>query len=89
MARTHGQPVSPTTVGKELMNVVARLDRQLKQMNEQPILGKMNGAVGNFHAHTIAYPDLDWQGISRRFVESLGLDWNAMTTQIEPLRLHG
>ena len=84
MARTHGQPASPTTVGKELMNVVARLDRQLKQMNEQPILGKMNGAVGNFNAHTIAYPDLDWQGISRRFVESLGLDWNAMTTQIEP-----
>ena len=84
MARTHGQPASPTTVGKELMNVVARLDRQLEQVNEQPILGKMNGAVGNFNAHTIAYPDLDWQGISQRFVESLGLDWNAMTTQIEP-----
>ena len=83
MARTHGQPASPTTVGKELMNVVARLDRQLEQVNEQPILGKMNGAVGNFNAHTIAYPDLDWQGISQRFVESLGLDWNAMTTQIE------
>ena len=73
MARTHGQPASPTTVGKELMNVVARLDRQLKQMSEQPILGKMNGAVGNFNAHTIAYPNLDWQGISRRFVESLEL----------------
>lgn len=84
MARTHGQPASPTTLGKEMLNVVARFDRQIEQLKSQPILGKMNGAVGNFNAHLIAYPDLDWPTISQQFVESLGLAWNPMTTQIEP-----
>jgi adenylosuccinate lyase len=84
MARTHGQPASPTTLGKEMLNVVARLDRQIAQLASQPVLGKINGAVGNFNAHAIAYPELDWPTISQQFVESLGLTWNAMTTQIEP-----
>ena len=84
MARTHGQPASPTTLGKEMLNVVARLDRQIAQLASQPVLGKINGAVGNFNAHAIAYPELDWPSISQQFVESLGLTWNAMTTQIEP-----
>ncbi len=84
LSRTHGQPASPTTLGKELANVVARLARQRQQLQDVPILGKMNGAVGNYNAHIAAYPELDWPGISRRFVESLGLEENPYTTQIEP-----
>ncbi len=84
LARTHGQPASPTTLGKELANSSWRLKRQLKQLRAVETLAKINGAVGNFNAHRIAYPDADWPGISRRFVESLGLTWNPYTTQIEP-----
>ena len=86
LARTHGQPASPTTMGKELANVVARLDRQREQIAGQPILAKMNGATGNYNAHLAAYPDADWPATSRRrFVEEeLGLEWNPYTTQIEP-----
>jgi len=84
LARTHGQTASPTTVGKEMANVVARLVRAQKQFSQVEIRGKFNGAVGNFNAHVAAYPDVDWQTISYRFVESLGLDANSMTTQIEP-----
>jgi adenylosuccinate lyase len=84
LARTHGQPASPTTLGKELGVFIKRLQRQIKQLNDVQILGKMNGAVGNFNAHRIAYPEIDWMQISRDFVESLGLIWNPHTTQIEP-----
>jgi adenylosuccinate lyase len=84
LSRTHGQTASPTTVGKELANVVARLERQRKQLAEVEISGKINGAVGNYNAHAITYPELDWRAFSQRFVESLGLDYNAYTTQIEP-----
>ncbi len=84
LARTHGQTASPTTLGKELANVVARLDRAQKQFRDTEIRGKFNGAVGNFNAHAISYPDADWPSISERFVASLGLDINAYTTQIEP-----
>lgn len=81
---THGQPASPTTLGKELANVVARLCRQFDQIREAIFLGKINGAVGNFNAHYIAYPEIDWPSFSRNFVERLGLEWNPLTTQIEP-----
>jgi adenylosuccinate lyase len=84
MSRTHGQPASPTTLGKEMANVVYRLQRQLSQINNVPMLGKINGAVGNYNAHLSAYPDLDWPKLAQTFVESLGLDWNPYTTQIEP-----
>lgn len=84
LARTHGQTASPTTLGKEIANVIARLDRAQTALSEVPVLGKFNGAVGNFNAHLIAYPNLDWPAISQRFVESLGLEPNALTTQIEP-----
>ncbi len=84
LSRTHGQPASPTTLGKEWANVVARLQRQRQQLAELGIAGKINGAVGNFNAHTIAYPEVDWLKLSRQFVESLGLEWNPYTTQIEP-----
>ena len=84
LSRTHGQSASPTTLGKELANVVARLRRQREQFASVPILGKMNGAVGNFNAHLAAYPEVDWPKSGRRFVEGLGLAPNAMTTQIEP-----
>lgn len=84
LARTHGQTASPTTVGKELANVVARLRRQREQIVAVPLLGKINGAVGNYNAHLSAYPDVDWQTNAKTFVESLGLTWNAYTTQIEP-----
>ena len=84
LARTHGQTASPTTLGKEMANVVARLARQRAQLAGVEILGKINGAVGNFNAHAIAYPELDWQDFARRFVRSLGLDYNAYTTQIDP-----
>src|SRR5210317_1011250 len=84
LSRTHGQTASPTTLGKELANVVARLERIEKQFADVDILGKFNGAVGNYNAHVIAYPDADWKAISHRFVESLGLTPNPYTTQIEP-----
>jgi adenylosuccinate lyase len=84
LARTHGQTASPTTLGKEIANVVARLQRQRAQIAAVSISGKVNGAVGNYNAHVVAYPDVDWPALSRRFVESLGLAWNAYTTQIEP-----
>ena len=84
LARTHGQTASPTTVGKELANVVARLLRQQQQLKNSEYLGKFNGAVGNFNAHVAAYPEVDWPSISEQFVTSLGLAWNPYTTQIEP-----
>lgn len=84
LSRTHGQSASPTTIGKELANVVARMQRQKDQFERVDLLGKINGAVGNYNAHCIAYPDLDWAAFSKQFVESLGLQWNAYTTQIEP-----
>lgn len=84
LSRTHGQPASPTTLGKELANVVARLRRQRQAFMHVPLLGKINGAVGNYNAHRIAYPDVDWQTFAHEFVESLGLNWNSYTTQIEP-----
>jgi adenylosuccinate lyase len=84
MSRTHGQPASPTTLGKEFANVVHRIRRQLEQIAAVEMLGKFNGAVGNYNAHLSAYPDSDWPEISRQFVESMGLDWNPYTTQIEP-----
>lgn len=84
LARTHGQPASPTTMGKEWMNVVARLHRQRKQIANVEISGKINGATGNFNAHRIAYPDIDWLTTAQTFVESIGLSWNPYTTQIEP-----
>ncbi len=84
LSRTHGQTASPTTLGKEIANVVARLQRAQQQFQAVEIRGKFNGAVGNFNAHAIAYPDADWPGISARFVESLGVNQNAHTTQIEP-----
>ncbi len=84
LARTHGQPASPTTVGKELANFASRLRRQRQQLVGVPLLGKMNGAVGNYNAHLSAYPDVDWQAIARAFVTDLGLEWNPYTTQIEP-----
>ncbi|WP_226703062.1 adenylosuccinate lyase [Microbulbifer elongatus] len=84
LSRTHGQTASPTTVGKELANVVARLRRQVKQIHEVELLGKINGAVGNYNAHLSAYPDVDWEKNAEEFVTSLGLTWNPYTTQIEP-----
>jgi adenylosuccinate lyase len=85
LARTHGQPASPTTLGKELANVVHRLKRQRAQLAATPLLGKINGAVGNYNAHLAAYPEVDWEDFARRFVvEDLGLDWSSHTTQIEP-----
>lgn len=84
LTRTHGQPASPSTMGKELANVVYRLERQTQQLADTPILGKINGAVGNYNAHLSAYPDKDWAAFAQSFVESLGLDWNPYTIQIEP-----
>ena len=84
LARTHGQPASPTTVGKELANVVARLQRQRSQTAASTLLGKINGAVGNYNAHLSAYPDIDWQQMAEKFIASLGLELNPYTTQIEP-----
>jgi adenylosuccinate lyase len=84
LSRTHGQTASPTTVGKEIANVVARLHRQLDTICSVELLGKINGAVGNYNAHLSAYPNIDWQTNARTFVESLGLSWNPYTTQIEP-----
>lgn len=84
LSRTHGQTASPSTMGKELANVLYRLQRQEKQLKNNEILGKINGAVGNFNAHLAAYPDFDWEQFAERFVRSLGLTYNPMTIQIEP-----
>ena len=84
LSRTHGQPASPTTLGKEMANVVARLERAASRISSITLLGKINGAVGNYNAHLAAYPDLDWEAFARRFVESLGLEFNPYTIQIEP-----
>ena len=84
LARTHGQTASPTTMGKELANVVYRLQRQQNQLKNNEILGKINGAVGNFNAHLSAYPNFDWESFAKKFVENLGLTYNPMTIQIEP-----
>ncbi len=84
LSRTHGQPATPTTLGKEMANVVYRLQRQVSQMNKLNMLGKLNGAVGNYNAHLSAYPELDWPGMAKQFVESLGIRFNPYTTQIEP-----
>jgi adenylosuccinate lyase len=84
LSRTHGQPASPTTLGKEFANVVHRLSRQRAQLASVPMLGKINGAVGNFNAHLSAYPEVDWPALAERFVTGLGLDWNPYTIQIEP-----
>src|SRR5690606_27518576 len=84
LSRTHGQSASPTTVGKENANVVARLQGRDEQLAAVAICGKVNGAVGNYNAHVASYPDVDWPGFARRFVESLGIGFNAYTTQIEP-----
>ena len=84
MSRTHGQPASPSTLGKEMANVYVRLKRQRDQIANVELLGKINGAVGNYNAHISAYPEVDWHAFSNEFVTSLGLTWNAFTTQIEP-----
>ncbi len=84
LSRTHGQPASPTTLGKELANFVHRLRRARTRITVVPLLGKMNGAVGNYHAHTITYPNFDWERFCGRFVRGLGLEFNPYTTQIEP-----
>jgi adenylosuccinate lyase len=84
LSRTHGQPASPTTLGKEMANVVARLDRAITTLSRVPMKGKMNGAVGNYNAHVAAYPDVDWERLATRVVTSLGLEVNPYTTQIEP-----
>lgn len=84
LSRTHGQTASPTTLGKEMANVAYRLARQIKQFNNVELLGKINGAVGNYNAHLSAYPDINWPAHSQAFVESLGLTFNPYTTQIEP-----
>ncbi|HEX5842971.1 MAG TPA: adenylosuccinate lyase, partial [Pseudomonas sp.] len=85
LSRTHGQPASPTTLGKELANVVYRLERQIAQVAAVPLLGKINGAVGNYNAHLSAYPQIDWEANAKQFIEGdLGLQFNPYTTQIEP-----
>lgn len=84
LSRTHGQPASPTTLGKEMANVAYRLKRQHQQLQQIEILGKINGAVGNYNAHLSAYPEIDWHTFSQEFVTSLGVNWNPFTTQIEP-----
>ena len=84
LSRTHGQPASPTTMGKEISNFVARIKQQKQQISQVAVLGKMNGAVGNYNAHLISYPDLEWEKIADDFVNSLGINWNSRTAQIEP-----
>jgi len=84
LSRTHGQPASPTTLGKEMANIAHRLKRQRQQLLSVPILGKINGAVGNYNAHLAACPGVDWETFARDFVSELGLEWNPYTTQIEP-----
>jgi len=84
LSRTHGQSATPTTTGKEFANTAARMERQMQQLQAVALLGKINGAVGNYNAHAVAYPDVDWAEFAKNFVESLGLQWNPYTIQIEP-----
>ncbi|CUR53671.1 Adenylosuccinate lyase [Serratia symbiotica] len=84
ISRTHGQPATPSTIGKEFANVIYRMERQVNQLINIEIMGKINGAVGNYNAHMIAYPEINWHLFSKNFVNSLGLIWNPFTTQIEP-----
>jgi len=84
LSRTHGQPATPSTIGKEFANVAYRLERQFRQLQQVEVMGKINGAVGNYNAHMVAYPDVDWHIFSEEFVTSLGITWNPYTTQIEP-----
>lgn len=84
LSRTHGQPATPSTIGKEFANVAYRMERQYRQLQQVEILGKINGAVGNYNAHLAAYPEVDWHQFSESFVTSLGINWNPYTTQIEP-----
>ncbi len=84
LSRTHGQPATPSTMGKEMANVAYRMERQLRQLSKIEVLGKINGAVGNYNAHMSAYPEVDWHQLSEQFVTSLGVTWNPYTTQIEP-----
>lgn len=84
LSRTHGQTASPTTLGKEIANTAARLQRQIARISAVPLLGKMNGAVGNYNAHIVSYPDVDWPAFSAAFISNLGLEQNSFTTQIEP-----
>lgn len=84
LSRTHGQPATPSTIGKEFANVAYRMERQFRQLSQVGILGKINGAVGNYNAHIVAYPEVDWHQFSESFVTSLGINWNPYTTQIEP-----
>ncbi|WP_437610851.1 adenylosuccinate lyase [Erwinia sp. V71] len=84
LSRTHGQPATPSTLGKEMANVAYRMERQLRQLEKIEVLGKINGAVGNYNAHIAAYPEVDWHQLSESFVTSLGITWNPYTTQIEP-----
>ena len=84
LSRTHGQPASPTTLGKEMANVVHRLRRQREQIVAVKLMGKINGAVGNYNAHLAAYPEIDWPAFARQFVSGLGLELNSYTIQIEP-----
>lgn len=84
LSRTHGQPATPSTVGKEFANVAYRMERQFSQLGNVDILGKINGAVGNYNAHVVAYPEVNWHQFSEEFVTSLGIQWNPYTTQIEP-----
>ncbi len=84
LSRTHGQPATPTTLGKEMANVYARLERQIASIERVPLKGKANGAVGNYNAHVVAYPDVDWERLAAKVVAGLGLEFNPYTTQIEP-----
>ncbi|WP_053145586.1 adenylosuccinate lyase [Erwinia billingiae] len=84
LSRTHGQPATPSTLGKEMANVAYRFERQLRQLERIEMLGKINGAVGNYNAHIVAYPEVDWHELSESFVTGLGITWNPYTTQIEP-----
>ncbi|MEP6998281.1 MAG: adenylosuccinate lyase, partial [Betaproteobacteria bacterium] len=84
LARTHGQAATPTTLGKEIANVVSRLERAVSQFGDAALPGKLNGAVGNYNAHLAAYPDVDWEALAQRVVTRLGMEFNAYTTQIEP-----
>ncbi|XBC40975.1 MAG: adenylosuccinate lyase [Buchnera aphidicola (Nurudea yanoniella)] len=84
LSRTHGQPATPSTIGKEMVNFSYRIERQLKQLKNINLLGKINGSTGNYNAHLVAYPNIDWHTVSKDFVMSLGLTWNPYTTQIEP-----
>lgn len=84
LCRTHGQPASPSTLGKEMANTAYRMQRQYEQIKAVPLLGKINGAVGNYNAHLSAYPEINWEAFAKDFVESLGLEWNPYTIQIEP-----